>query len=570
MSLRSVELADMVFTRDASFVTAARFSSPVTVWTLDGSSLPLLELARSASSPVSSSAVQPLVSVVVTSFNRPALLREAVRSVRAQTYRNLEIVIVDDGSTHAEMPSVLATLEKEGCRVVHQKNKYLGAARNAGARVARGQLLVFLDDDNVMLPTMVATQVAARQHSEASVVVNGHYVWNSKEVVAPAHPEQLAVWIPVGPAVLAGLKGNVFGNANFLIVKETFFALSGFTEDRAGWEDYEFHAKAAIAGVSYVVVPEPLMLYRIHDTQEQMSFVPGNLNFQRVLRAYKPLLDELSPEDKAGRDVNAERQVNSCAINDVSGTCTNFTITLVATGDSVQYLGIPSTPSVTIGGVTIPGSQYSWVAPGGGSDAGTWTISVSPPANIAFDPPPQIVVSFAGSAPCSFTPQSLSCGVCFHKDTLIAYENREYNLAELEKFSECRIPHRVRAVGVVLHTTCNVAKPLRLTRDHLVYTARGLVAAEKVLVGDAVFGNVQQTQSCLVTKTESEKEVQEYFGLNCYRSVVLADKVKTSTFGNQHTLPSLWMSWVGSIAGIHRASTWGDAIAEFAHRHRLI
>jgi hypothetical protein len=63
------------------------------------------------------------------------------------------------------------------------------------------------------------------------------------------------------------------------------------------------------------------------------------------------------------------------------------------------------------------------------------------------------------------------------------------------------------------------------------------------------FHDVAQSRPCQVVRVEKEKEVQEYFGLNCLNSVVLADGVKTSTFGKLHTLPAVWFSWMGRVAG---------------------
>jgi len=90
------------------------------------------------------------------------------------------------------------------------------------------------------------------------------------------------------------------------------------------------------------------------------------------------------------------------------------------------------------------------------------------------------------------------------------------------------------------------------------------VPAGAVRVGDVVFGDEAQRVPCKVTRVTSEKQ-QSYFGLNCLHSVVLADGIKTSTFGSLHTLPSLWMKWVGFVAGIERASRWGDRIVNFVH-----
>jgi hypothetical protein len=63
---------------------------------------------------------------------------------------------------------------------------------------------------------------------------------------------------------------------------------------------------------------------------------------------------------------------------------------------------------------------------------------------------------------------------------------------------------------------------------------------------------------------------QLYFGLNCLESIVFANGIKTSTFGSYHTVPATWMTLMGRLLGIHRASRWGDAIASALYKTRLI
>jgi len=455
----------------------------------------------------------------------------------------------------------------------------LGAARNNGARVARGAFLLFLDDDNIMLPQMVSTLVSAAQRSSSKVAVNGHFLWEpTSDISAPpttaAQLKGLRSWIPVGPAAVAGLKGNVFGSANFLISKDTFFALSGFTEDRAGWEDYEFHAKAALSGIEYVVVPEALMLYRIHARGSQMSFA-GTMDFSRVLRAYRSVVQDA---DLSSVHHMNERTVTTCSIVAVSGSCTSGTITVLTTGNGQNYLGAgagsPSLSTGAGGADPVAGSLFSSTGPAGGSDNGNWTITVNVPAGTPnpFSSLPLLTVSF-GRVTCSrqLTSADLSCGnICFHKDTVVSYNGRAHTLADFTKdHSECRIPHIVKSRGVIVHSTC-ASKPLRLTNEHLVFSARGLVAAEDLKHGDVVFHDVAQSRPCQVVRVEKEKEVQEYFGLNCLNSVVLADGVKTSTFGKLHTLPAVWFSWMGRVAGIERATRWGDALAQLAYNFKLL
>ena len=105
--------------------------------------------------------VPGLVSTIIPVHNRAALLREAVASVLAQTYRPIEVVVVDDGSTD-DTPAAadaLAAAHPDSIRVLHQSNTGAGLAREAGRQVAKGEFIQYLDSDDVLLPEKFTLQV---------------------------------------------------------------------------------------------------------------------------------------------------------------------------------------------------------------------------------------------------------------------------------------------------------------------------------------------------------------------------------------------------------------------------
>ncbi len=118
------------------------------------------------------STVAGLVSTIIPVHNRASLLREAVASVLAQTYRPIEIIIVDDGSTD-DTPAaadILAAEHRGEIRVLHQRNMGPGLAREAGRQVARGEFIQYLDSDDVLLPRKFEGQVAGLlRHPECGV-----------------------------------------------------------------------------------------------------------------------------------------------------------------------------------------------------------------------------------------------------------------------------------------------------------------------------------------------------------------------------------------------------------------
>jgi glycosyltransferase involved in cell wall biosynthesis len=116
--------------------------------------------------------LEGLVSTIIPTHNRPHLLREAVESVLAQTYRPIEVIIVNDGSTDdtARTADELARRHPEEIRVVHQKNTGPGLAREAGRNLARGEFIQYLDSDDLLLPRKFELQVAGlKAHPECGV-----------------------------------------------------------------------------------------------------------------------------------------------------------------------------------------------------------------------------------------------------------------------------------------------------------------------------------------------------------------------------------------------------------------
>lgn len=117
-----------------------------------------------------------LVSIIIPVFNRAAMLTEALASAEAQSYRPIEVVLVDDGSTDGtgRLCDELAARSPERVRALHQANAGPGAAREAGRNAARGEFLQYLDSDDLLYPEKLAKQVAAlRSAPDAGIA----YCW---------------------------------------------------------------------------------------------------------------------------------------------------------------------------------------------------------------------------------------------------------------------------------------------------------------------------------------------------------------------------------------------------------
>jgi GT2 family glycosyltransferase len=234
----------------------------------------------------------PLVSICITHYNRPTLLHDCLASVRAQTYSPLEVVLVDDGSTQPAAQAFLYSLQGEfaakGWTLIRQENRYLGAARNAAARAAKGDYLFFLDDDNLLMPNGVQQAVRVAQHTGADIVTAIMAQFSGPAGCQPTRPDTLVVH--AGSAPLLGLFDNNLGDANALIRRNCWIELGGCTEDRdVGAEDWEFYAKAILNGRRLEHSLKPFLWYRVDSNSMARA---GNWwsNYRRALRAYEALL----------------------------------------------------------------------------------------------------------------------------------------------------------------------------------------------------------------------------------------------------------------------------------------
>ena len=151
---------------------------------------------------------------------------------------------------------------------------------------------------------------------------------------------------------------------------------------------------------------------------------------------------------------------------------------------------------------------------------------------------------------------------CFHIESKIDYKGKVYSYEELNDGwePECTVPHAPFSRGVIISTSCG--RTLRVTDTHLIATSKGFQLAYSLKAGDILFGDYMD-ETCVVESLKKEDEVQQYFGLNCVHSEVLASGLRTSTFGDVHTLPSWYMTYVGGLVGSAVASHMGEFIAEW-------
>ena len=234
-----------------------------------------------------------MVSVVIPTYNRSALLKEAVESVLVQTVGADEVIIVDDGSTD-ETPRVL---EAFGSRVrfLRKENSGVSAARNAGIEVARGEWLAFLDSDDLWCPRKLEAQLAYLSTRSDMRICQVEEIWirNGKRLNPRKHHRK-----PSGFCFAALLERCLVSPSGVMIHREILEDVGLFDETLPACEDYDLWLRI---GCRYAIglVEEPLVVKRGGHPDQLSASVPM-LDRYRI-RALEKLLRSgvLSEEQQA-------------------------------------------------------------------------------------------------------------------------------------------------------------------------------------------------------------------------------------------------------------------------------
>jgi len=216
--------------------------------------------------PTTAATESPLVSVIVPAWNAAEVLGEALESVRCQTYQQLEVLVVDDGSTDGT-----AEVARRFCapdsrfHLIRQENLGVSAARNAGIRQAHGEWIAFLDADDVWLPEKLNRQLAlAREEPRANFLFTNFFVWDGRRDLYLEFPDQRT--LPEGN-VSRGLIFDVYHGcpasmSTGMVRREALEAAGLFDPELALAEDWDLWLRVSERGLWVRGTREPLARYR--------------------------------------------------------------------------------------------------------------------------------------------------------------------------------------------------------------------------------------------------------------------------------------------------------------------
>ena len=235
---------------------------------------------------------QPLVSAVIPTCKRPALVRRAVLTALNQTYSHLEVVVVVDGPDPFTS-NELATIRDPRLRVIVLPQSEGGSgARNAGVQAAQGNWIAFLDDDDEWLPNKLELQMARLGQDSGASAAYCRVRRQTSEGLQPLRPRPS---FPEGDITDSLLTRDVAMTPSAYVVKRSaLLEVGGFDETLAGAQDMDLWLRMSQAGYRFVIVPEPLVIYHEDDATERITnnTVAQAIGFIKIERRWGPLMKE--------------------------------------------------------------------------------------------------------------------------------------------------------------------------------------------------------------------------------------------------------------------------------------
>jgi len=234
--------------------------------------------------------MKPVVSVVITTYNRPNKCKRAIESVLSQTYSPLEIIVVEDG-TETGIYEWIRTEHPYIQYIRHDSNRGLAAARNTGLEQSEGEYVAYLDDDDVWKPARIEKQIDAleshqsREQGEVGVVYCGTERRTSDgDLISIGHPENsgnLRESIKsVGASTLS---------SSFLFTRKCLIEVDGFDQTLPSSIDHDIWMSLAIHNYHTITVDEPLVItYESNEKDMMTNTYPRISGVRQYVKKWTP------------------------------------------------------------------------------------------------------------------------------------------------------------------------------------------------------------------------------------------------------------------------------------------
>ena len=268
----------------------------------------------------------PFVSIIIPCYNAAPWVGEAIGSALAQTYLNKEVIVIDDGSTDGSLQVIRSFRDR--IRWETGANRGACAARNKGLRLAKGELIQFLDADDLLYVTKVEKQVAVRDTVSADIV------FCDGEVLIDGRREPWAKHIPPysGGDIFPFVLRHQMAISAPLHQKRLLESIGGFDESLPCAQEFDLNIRLACAGVTFHHFREILYIWRRPQNRNTVSS-----NHIRVLDQYEKIL---SSAHTALRLNGGPTEAHAEALAEAFASAARYYIRHKEEGKGRRYLGL--------------------------------------------------------------------------------------------------------------------------------------------------------------------------------------------------------------------------------------
>lgn len=218
--------------------------------------------------------MRPLISVMIGVYNAEPYLAEAIDSIHAQSYRPLEVIVVDDGSTDG---SAEVAERYPDVKVIRQPNGGNGAARNTAVGAATGDFFAFLDADDRFVAGKLERQMAELEADPSLDMVFGHV----REFLSPELDEQTRASLrPPAPEPMPWTAPNLM-----LIRRDSFFRVGLFSATLRVGVTVDWFARADEAGLKHTIIDDVVLERRLHTQNNGLREKDARSQYLHVLKA---------------------------------------------------------------------------------------------------------------------------------------------------------------------------------------------------------------------------------------------------------------------------------------------
>ena len=238
----------------------------------------------------------PLISVIVPTYNRENRVINTIESIVNQTYKNLEIIVVDDGSKDNTQQVVENYLKKTGVtnlRFIRQANAGAPAARNHGFSLSNGTYIVFFDSDDLMLEERIEKQITAILKEGTQCSGCGFYynrVTGDKYLPPVVNNNLLELFVK------RELRGST---QSWMYHRELISKVNGFDEKLKCFQDADLFSRVVMLNPKVSIVQEPLSIFITHEGEERIMHVWKNIEgLESIDRYYWKIINFLIETDR--------------------------------------------------------------------------------------------------------------------------------------------------------------------------------------------------------------------------------------------------------------------------------